>query len=195
MKPAVTQPLATPPGDPVRAALDDPTMRGGLLNHALAILGRRLAGRPAADRLDKAQEALQETYARVLQKRQGYDPTWSVGAWLDGIMVNVLFEATRSLRRLPAQEPAAAAAWEEAAVDPGPDAAYTVSNRLDAADWLAKLPPEHREVLQLRFKDRSSYDEIAVRLGVSPGNARVRLCRALNAARAIAGAAPREDRP
>jgi RNA polymerase sigma-70 factor (ECF subfamily) len=195
MKPAVTQPPAAPPGDSVRAALDDATQAEGLLKHALAILARRLAGRPASDRLDKAREAFQETCVRALQKQQDYDPTGPVGAWLHGIMVNVLFEATRSLGRLPAQEPVAAAAWEEIAVDFASGAADSVSTRLDVAACLAKLSSEHREVLQLRFKDGLSHDEIAVRLGISPGNARVRLCRALSAAREIAGAAPREDRP
>ena len=42
-------------------------------------------------------------------------------------------------------------------------------------------------MLQLRFYDGLSHDEIAVRLGISPGNARVRLCRALNAAKASPG--------
>lgn len=84
-------------------------------------------------------------------------------------MVNVLCEATRSLRRFPAQESADAAAWEQIAVDRTPSAAHTVPIRLDAADCLAKLPPEHREVLQLRFNDGLSHDEIAVRLGISPG--------------------------
>ena len=112
-----------------------------------------------------------------------------------GLWCNVLCEATRSLRRFPAQESADAAAWEQIAVDRTPSAAHTVPIRLDAADCLAKLPPEHREVLQLRFNDGLSHDEIAVRLGISPGNARVRLCRAINVARAQAGAAPQEDRP
>jgi RNA polymerase sigma-70 factor, ECF subfamily len=195
MNPAATQPAAAPPDDPVRAALDDTALRDELLNHALAILGRRLADRPAADRIDKAKEAFQETYVRALQKRHDYNSTRPVRPWLHGIMTNVLSETTRSLRRFPAQESADAAAWERLADDLAPDAADVVPNRLAVAAYLAKLPPEHREVLQLRFYDGLSHDEIAVRLCISPGNARVRLCRALNAAKAIAGAAPREDQP
>ena len=55
---AVTQPVAAPPGDPVRMALDNPELRASLVNHALAVVGRYLAGRPATDRADKAKEAV-----------------------------------------------------------------------------------------------------------------------------------------
>jgi RNA polymerase sigma-70 factor, ECF subfamily len=195
MNPAVTQPPTAPPDDPVRTALDDTAVQADLLNHALAILGRHRAGRPSTDRIDKAKEAFQETSVRALQKRPDYDPTRPVRPWLHGILTNVLAETTQSLRRSPAQESEDAAEWERLAVDLAPDAAEVVPKLLDVAGYLAKLSPEHREMLQLRFYDGLSHDEIAVRLGISPGNARVRLCRALNAVKALAGAAPREGRP
>src|SRR5262245_31854030 len=116
MTPVVTA-VAAPPDDPVRAALDKPEVQDALLQHALASLGRRMAERPAADRLDKAKEACQEAYARALQKRQAYDPARPVTAWLHGIMNNVLCEIIRSLHRSPAQEPADAAAWERLTSD------------------------------------------------------------------------------
>jgi RNA polymerase sigma-70 factor, ECF subfamily len=195
MNPAITQPVAAPPDDPVRSALDDTAVRDGILNHALAILGRRLANRPMTDRIDKAKDAVQETYVRALQKRHDYNPTRPVRPWLHGIMTNVMSETSRSLRHSPAQESADAAEWERLAVDLTTDAADVVPDRLAVVGYLAKLPPEHREVLHLRFYDGLSHDEIAARLGISEGCARVRLCRALNAAKAIAGVAPREDRP
>jgi RNA polymerase sigma-70 factor (ECF subfamily) len=195
MNPAVTQPSTAPLDDPVRTALDDPAVQNELLKHALAILGRYLCSRPTMDRIDKAREAFQETYVRALQMRSNFDPTRGVRPWLHGILTHVLFETTRSLRRSPAQESADPAEWERLAVDLTPAATDVVPKCLDVAGYLAKLLPEHREVVKLRFYDGLSHDEIAVRLGISPGNARVRLCRALNAVKAIAGAVPREDRP
>jgi len=191
----VTQPVAAPPDDPVRMALDDPELRASLVNHALAVLGRHLAGRPAADRADKAKEACQETGVRALQKRHDYDPTRPVSPWLHGIMNFVLAEAIRSVRRSPAQESADPAAWEQLEADLDSDKAESVHARLDVASYLAKLPSEHTEVLQLRFNEGLTHNEIAVRLGISNVNARVRLCRALVAAKLIAGVEPREDRP
>jgi RNA polymerase sigma factor (sigma-70 family) len=193
MTPAVAQPVAAPPDNLVRMALDDPEVRDALLNHALAILGRRLTDRSVTDRIDKANEACQETFVRALNKRQEYDPARPVRPWLHGIMNNVLSETTRSLWRSPAQEPADTAAWERLVVDLASDAADIVLSRLDVAGYLAKLPPEHKEVLELRFYEGLNHESLAARLGISIGNARVRLCRALNAMRVIAGVAPREE--
>jgi RNA polymerase sigma factor (sigma-70 family) len=110
-------------------------------------------------------------------------------------MSNVLAETARSLRGLPAQPLPDQSAWERLATDLTPPASEAVPDRLAIADYLARLTPEQQLVLSLRFYDGLSHDEIAVRLGISPANARVRLCRALAAAKAIAGVAPREDRP
>lgn len=195
MTPALTQPLAAPPNDPVRMALEDPELRDALINHALAELGRSLVGRPATDRMEKAKEACQETYVRALHKRHDYDPTRPVGPWLHGIMNNILSETIRSLCRAPAQESADVVAWDHLAADLDSDAAETVRSRLEAAGYLSKLPSRHKEVLRLRFYESLSHEDIAARLGISIGNARVRLCRALIAAKIIAGVDPREDRP
>ncbi|HYT95056.1 MAG TPA: sigma-70 family RNA polymerase sigma factor [Gemmataceae bacterium] len=196
MIPAVTQSHAAAPADPVQAALDDPEVRSGLLDHARAILTRWLGNRPAAVREEAAAEAVQETQLRALQKRPEYDPAVGrIRGWLHGIMNKVLFEIARSLCRQPAQALADSAAWEQLAADLTPQAAEAVPDRLAAAEYLDRLPAEYRQMLQLRFYDGLSHEEIAVRLGISPGNARVRLCRALSAAKALAGVNPREERP
>jgi RNA polymerase sigma-70 factor, ECF subfamily len=195
MTPAITKPPAALPGDPVRMALDDPEVRDGLLHHAQSTLARRLGNRPAAVRHDAATDAAQETQLRALQKRNDYDPALPVRAWLHGIMNHVLSEIVRTILRLPAQELTDSAAWERLATDFAQQAGEVVPNRLAAADYLAKLPSEHQEIMQLRFSHGMSHGEIATRLGISIGNARVRLCRALSAAKAIAGIALREERP
>jgi RNA polymerase sigma-70 factor (ECF subfamily) len=196
MVPAVTQSHAAPPADPVQAALDDPDVRSGLLDHARAILGRWLASRPAAVREEAVADAVQETQLRALQKRQEYDSSLGrIQAWLHGIVDKVLLEIARSLCRQPAQALADSAAWERLAADLAPHAAEAVPDRLTAAEYLTRLPTEYRQMLQLRFYEDLSYEEIAARLGISPVNARVRLCRALSAAKALAGVSPGEERP
>lgn len=193
---AAIQPAAAPPDDLVRAALDEPDVRSGLLDHARAILARRLADRPATVRSEATADAVQETKTRAWQKRHEYDPaSGTVWAWLHGIMNNVLFETIRSLRELPAQAPADPAAWERLATDLAPHAANAVLDRLAAADYLSRLPADQQQMLRLRFYEDLSHREIAARLGISEANARVRLCRALAAAKAIAGTGPEEDRP
>ena len=73
--------------------------------------------------------------------------------------------------------------------------AETVPFRLDAASYLAKLSSKHKEMIQLWFFEGLTHIDIAARLGISEGNARVRLCRALLAVKIIAGNHPQEDRP
>jgi RNA polymerase sigma-70 factor (ECF subfamily) len=194
MTPAVTTVQDAPPDDPVRAALSDPDVRNGLLEHAAAVLGRWLADRPNAFRAEAAAEAVQETQLRALQRRHEYDPAIGpVRNWLHGILSRVMCETARSLGRLPVQ-PRDPSAWERLAVDLAtPDDA--VADRLAAADYLSRLPSEQRELLRLRYYANLDHREIARRLGISAANARVRLCRALAAARVIAGASPEEAQP
>ena len=92
----------------------------------------------------------------------------------------------------PAQEPADPGAWERLALDLTPPPGEAVPDHLGLADSLSRLPAEHREVLRLRFDEDLSHEAIGERLGISAGNARLRLCRILAAARALTGAAPGE---
>src|SRR5262245_50881592 len=106
MTPAATPTSVSALGDPVRAALADPHVQADLTAHALVVLGRWLEGRPATDRLENAREVVQETSARALAKRAGYDcAAGTVTAWLHGILNKVLLQAARTLRRQPAQPP------------------------------------------------------------------------------------------
>ena len=194
MSPAVTNSAAAPP-HPVCAAIEDPEVQTALLKHALAVLGRRIGGRPMADWLDKAREACQETYARALRKRTDFSPAFSASAWLHGILHYVLVENVDAFVRSPSQESAHPEAWAALAATLNSDAAEALPDHLDMASLMAKLPPEHREIIQLKFSDGLAHSEISARLGISTANARVRLCRALMAARTIAGVAPQEDRP
>lgn len=194
MSPAVTKSAAAPP-DPVGAAIEDPDVQTALLKHALAVLGRRIGGRPTADWQDKARDACQETYARALRKRTEFNTARSAPAWLHGILNYVLAEVVDSFVRSPSQESAHPEAWAALAASLNSDAAEALPNHLDMASLMAKLSPEHKEIIQLKFSDGLAHSEISARLGISTTNARVRLCRALMAARTIAGVALQEDRP
>lgn len=194
MSQAVTKSAAAPP-DPVGAAIEDPDVQTALLKHALAVLGRRIGGRQMADWLDKAHDACQETCARALRKRTEFNPARSAPAWLHGILNYVLAEVVDAFFHSPCQESAHPEAWAALGATLTSDAAEAVPDHLDMASLMATLAPEHKEIIQLKFSDGLAHSEISARLGISTVNARVRLCRALMAARTIAGVAPQEDRP
>jgi RNA polymerase sigma-70 factor (ECF subfamily) len=145
---------------------------------------------------EAAHEAVQEVTTRALAKQSDYDPAaGSVSAWLHGFLNKVLLQTGRTMRCQPMQPPADPAAWDRLATALSPAAAQPTVDRLDAASILSRLPADQRTILELRYRDGLEHAEIATRLGISLGNARVRSCRALAAAKAVAGVAPGEDGP
>ncbi len=110
-------------------------------------------------------------------------------------MNHVLEEIERSVRHSPSQEPTELAAWEQLAIDLKSNAVEAAADQAEVAKCISKLLPDQREVLVLRYCEGLDHREISTRLGISIGNARVRLCRALIAAKTIAGVIPQEDRP
>ncbi len=194
MTSATSAPTAAAADDPVRAALADHQLLTDLLIHARAFVGSWLKDRPIDEREEAAETAVQETARCALQKRAEYDPAiGSPAPWLHGILVNVLKQTARALRRRPVQAPANLDDWDRTRAALLPATAEPAGVGLDAAVILSRLPTDHRAILDLRFREGLANAEIASRLGISRGYARVRLCRALSAAKAIVGATPRED--
>jgi len=189
MAQAHIHPTTAPPDDPIRSALDDPEMRGRLARKAQAVLRGRETPQGSVE--DAVQTTLQRAWAKRTEYQSDSGPP---AAWLAGILANVLREMLRSGGR-PAerQSPGAPGLWEVMSNQGPVDVA--VIARLDSAVYLAKLPARDRELLDLRFQEGLEPQEIAARLGTSPGTARTRLCRALTAIRLIAGEAEEEGRP
>lgn len=195
MNPATSPPPTAPPDDPVCRALADPAVRGELLRHALAILDRWLADKPRAFRQEEAEDIVQNTCAVALRRQADYDPaTGTVIGWTHGILVRVAYSQARSVRR-QASQPADPAKWEQLATDMSAPPADAADATLDIPVYLARLTSDQRALLDMRYQDGLELDQIAARLGISPGAVRVRLCRALAAARDAAGLTPTEDRP
>jgi RNA polymerase sigma factor (sigma-70 family) len=193
MTPVATAKSDAPPGDPIRAALDDPRVRNELANHAHAVIVHWRSGRLTGERDTHVEDALQETITRALQLGHTFDlGTGTVPAWLHGILTNVLREMARTLGRQRVQLPAESGGWESLAADLALPA-DTVATRLDAASYLSRLSEDHQTILRLRYWDDLSAEEIAGRLGISITNARVRLCRALRALKDVAGVNREED--
>jgi RNA polymerase sigma-70 factor (ECF subfamily) len=165
----------------VRAALDDPGLRGELTTHALARLGTWLSDRPAAVRADAAEEIVQEALQRAWKRRDTFDPAagTSVAGWVHGILNYVLSEHCRALRKQPAQPAADPVSWE------------TLADRMDPttelADLLDQLPAEPRRIVTLHHLDGLTHREIGGQLGISEANSRIRLARAMLELRRLAG--------
>lgn len=112
---------------------------------------------------DDAFDLAQQTFIRAFQKMNMFDGTSSLATWVYRIAVNEALQflrrrrmATRTLPRL---------------APPGASAPPSITNdtRLDVADAVARLPAPERILIDLRYTEGLSYDEMAAILGKPPG--------------------------
>ena len=153
------------------------THHQGLLGHAV----HRLRDVQAAE------DAVQETFVRAYRAMARFDGGFHLRAWLHRILTNVCHdEAARRQRDgllvelVSAQPP----------LDDDP--ADIVVDLVDAggevvAQALTELPVSYRQALTLRYVNELSYDEVAAAIGVTEGNARVRVMRGRAALRRVLG--------
>jgi RNA polymerase sigma factor (sigma-70 family) len=135
-----------------------------------------------------AMEVLHEAVREALKHADGFNPTRSATAWIRGIAARRLLTRRRTEARdwrcIPAAvlgEEGWAAALGQHCTGPT-DAA--LAGRLDLEQALARISTEERRAIELRYYRGLDGDELASALGVStPGAARVRVCRALQALR------------
>lgn len=144
-----------------------------IYNYAL-----RMVGHP-----DDALDLVQEVFLGVYRNLASYRGDGAFPAWLFRIAA---YRCTDYLRR---RRPVASLDDDEQAAEPctGSDpvmaAIATDANRL-VVRALAMLPPAQRHVVELKFFQHCTFDEIGERLGISPNTAKTRLYSALRKLRA-----------
>jgi len=121
-----------------------------------------------------AEELTQDSFVRAWQKLHLYEPTWSFGAWLYKVAVNVVLSDRRASRRrarwIAAEQEA------EPVADPGSSARPDAS--LDLEKAMAKLPPKARTVFVLHDVEGHQHQEIARLTGIAVGTSKAQLHRA-----------------
>lgn len=129
---------------------------------------------------DAAHDLTAETFARAWLARTRFrdEAGGSAGPWLFAIARHVLLASVRA-RRLER------AAAERLGLElPGGGSVVPEEAWLEGLDEaLAGLPPAQQEAIRLRVVDDLAYDDVARRLGTTPGAARVRVHRGLAALR------------
>ena len=131
---------------------------------------RRYARALAGDQ-HAADDLVQDTLERAINKRHLWRPGSDLRAWLFAIMHNVFVNQLRSRQAHP----------EDALDDDAlPAVAPTDGARLEIRDLqtaLALLPPEQREVVLLVGLEQLTYAEVASALGIPIGTVMSRLFR------------------
>jgi RNA polymerase sigma-70 factor (ECF subfamily) len=129
----------------------------------------------------EAEDLAQETFVRLWQHRDRFDPAKAVKPWILGIAVNLARNRLRWWRRRPL---VSLEDWTETpASTPGShvDSRQHLEQQEKAIatrDAIAALPPELREALVLYEYEHMSYAEIAAALNATPKAVETRIARA-----------------
>lgn len=140
--------------------------------HAAYLFG---LARVMLNRKADAEDVVQETFLAAMKGLRGFQGRSSLRTWLVTILTRqaALWRRKNAWRRetdidVVAPEATGATMSGQRASD----------LRIDLTQVLAKLSPEHREVLMLREYQGMSYEEISAALGVPKGTVESRLFRA-----------------
>jgi RNA polymerase sigma-70 factor (ECF subfamily) len=148
-----------------------------LRRYARALVGERAA----------ADDLVQDTLERALNKLHLWKRGTDLRAWLFTVMHNVHVNQVRSRREYATLEGDALELPVRATQEIGLEAR-------DLERMLARLPVEQREVLLLVVLDEMSYEEAAGTLGVPIGTVMSRLARAREKLRAMLAGLPAGSR-
>jgi RNA polymerase sigma-70 factor, ECF subfamily len=153
----------------------------GLYDEHAAALGRyawRLTGDEA-----RAQDVVQETLLRAWQHPEVTDNNErSARAWLFTVARNIVIDESRSARfRRELSTPDDVGAFDGAC----PDEVDAAMDRLLIGEALARLTPQHREVVRRSYFQGWTTAQIAADLGIADGTVKSRLHYALRALRLV----------
>jgi RNA polymerase sigma-70 factor (ECF subfamily) len=138
----------------------------------------RLIFRMTGDRA-LAEELAQDTFVKAYRHLSAFDTTRRFSSWLFRIAHNTALDALRRTRpsTVPLGESGSRSAFEPAAsAAPDPVEREALGKAIGAA--MARLRPEFRAAVVLRYEDGLSFDEIGHVLGVPEATARSHVHRA-----------------
>ena len=132
---------------------------------------------------DKAQDLVQDTYARALRYQHSYQPGTNMKAWLFAIMRNLYWDRFQKSNReaVSIDDIGEFALYDQMRDDLGEGPEAEVLDRIargEVVEAIEKLNPLHREVVLLVDVEGFSYKDAANILGVPIGTVMSRLHRA-----------------
>jgi RNA polymerase sigma-70 factor, ECF subfamily len=133
-----------------------------LLRYAARLLGGR-------DSAEAARDVVQETWIGAIRGLRGLRDPAQFPAWIYGIATRKCADAIRAnirRRRLD---------WEAAGESSRTVENLTSDSQIDLANGIRRLPPIHRAVVHLLYREELSVDEIAAVLGIPAGTVKSRL--------------------
>ncbi len=132
-----------------------------------------------------AEDVLQETWIKAVEKLGAFRWESAFGTWLAAIGINVAREAVRRRGRRREVE------WVEAEEPPAAEPAQRIE-AVDLERAIAALPDGYRTVLVLHDVEGYTHEAIAALLGVASGTSKAQLFWARRAMRALLAPGTRE---
>lgn len=123
-----------------------------------------------------ADDLLQETFIKVYINLHRYNPDYTFGQWVYTIARNTFVDYVRRRQDdLPIDErfaaPASSAPTPEESVING-------QQRRQLENYLERLSPRYRKLIEMRFFEEYSYEEIAAKLDLPLGTVKTQIHRA-----------------
>jgi len=155
--------------------------------HGRVIFGFALNG--VGDR-GAAEDCVQETFLRAWRSRDRYSAELGTErTWLFAIARNVVVDALRARGRRPTPVPDEVVS----AASPPVTEQAAVVDRLVLLEGLARMTPEHRQVIATVQLDGMTYQQLSDRTGVPVSTLRTRMFYGLKALRETVGEGEEED--
>lgn len=127
-----------------------------------------------------ADDLLQVVFLKLHEHRQRYNPSFPFLPWLFSITRNSVVDSSRKKKAVLVEE----ATLERVA---GAQPVEPEGNAVELQAALASLPAGQRELIQMRFEQGLSFEEIAKRLKLKAPSVRKRVSRTLEGLRKVFG--------
>lgn len=125
---------------------------------------------------DKAADVLQEAFIKIFQKRESFNPDYSLGGWIRRIVINEainLYRAEKKLEFIEDERYFEAEEEVEVFID---DSSQNI--KVILSEILDKLPDGYRTVFTLYVLDNLKHHEIAEVLSISVNTSKTQLMKA-----------------
>ena len=126
---------------------------------------------------DDADDLLQETFVKVFINIHRYSAEYTFGQWIYTIARNTFIDFTRKRQDdLPLDERYAIPV--ESSSPTPEERVINIQQRWQLDGYMARMSDDYRRLIELRFFDELSYEEIAQKLGIPLGTVKTRIHRA-----------------
>ena len=126
---------------------------------------------------DDADDLLQETFVKVYINIHRYSADYTFGQWIYTIARNTFIDFARKRQDALPLDERYAVPVESSAPTPE-ERVISIQQRSQLDGYMANMSADYRQLIELRFFDELSYEEISQRLSIPLGTVKTRIHRA-----------------